>query len=246
MAMKKIEAALLATTLAVGLALAGSSAFAADMPQSDVQGTVTAPAPEALAGTYISVFGGYSFPFSATGVYTTNSAAFTMPFGSGFIIGGAIGTHLAPDVRGEVELSYASHNVSGLISATLPGGGTFTAATTTGSESTLFLLGNLWLDIDTGSGITPYLGGGLGLGVVMPNVKYSGLPGGSFTTAGYGLAAQLGAGVKFAIADNMSLDLAYRAKGVFNTSLKGTGTDGGLSGVNEVDQSVTIGLDIGF
>jgi opacity protein-like surface antigen len=240
--MKKIEATLLATTLAVGLALAGSSAFAADLPQ----GTVTAPEPAALSGTYISIFGGYSFPFSANGIYTTNSAAMTAPFGSGFVVGGAIGTHLAPNVRGEVELSYASHGVSGLITAKIPGGGTFAATTTAGSESTLYLLGNLWLDIDTGAGITPYLGGGVGLGVVMPNLTYGGLPGGSFTTAGYGLAAQLGAGVKFDIADNMSLDLAYRAKGVFNTTLKGTGTDGGLSGLNYVDQSVTIGLDIGF
>jgi opacity protein-like surface antigen len=230
--MNKIASRLTATTLAVGLALAGGSAFAADMLEP-----VSMPGE---GGGYVSVFGGYSLGLNITGIYTTNGALFTAPFGAGYIIGGAIGTNLSDNVRGEIELSYASHAVSGNISAS---GVTFP---TTGSESTLYLLGNVWFDLDSGSGFSPYIGGGIGGAYMMPNVTYAGAPGGTFNTPAFAPAAQFGAGVKFAVSDNMDLDLGYRARYVFNGALTGTGTSGGLSGVSYLDQSVQIGLDIGF
>jgi len=235
--MKKMTLALLGSTLAVGMALAGGSAYAADlMAPPPVEAAVVSTS----GGGYISVFGGYAAPTTINGVYTTNGAAFTAPFGSGYIVGAAIGTHLGSNARIEGELSYSSRAVSGNISAS---GVTFP---TTGNESTLYLLGNVWLDLDTGSGFTPYIGGGAGLAVVMPNVTYTGAPGGTFNTTAYAPAAQLGVGVKFNVADNMSIDLGYRAKYVFNAGLTGTGTSGGLSGVNYLDQSVQVGLNIGF
>ena len=61
------------------------------------------------------------------------------------------------------------------------------------------------------------------------------------------LAGQLGAGIKFQLADNISLDLGYRAKGVFNASL--TPTSGGTNAataVKYIDQTVQLGVDFGF
>jgi len=235
--MKKIEAALLATTLAVGLALAGSSAYAADLMAPSEPGVVVADAP---AG-YISVFAGGSFGMTAHGHTAAPGGNPEVPFNTGYLIGGALGTNLMPNLRGEVELSYASHGVKGSIHNPATSG-----TAITGSSSTLYILGNLWYDIDTGSSITPYLGGGLGVGVVMPNISVPGT-GDSYKAAGAGVAGQLGAGIKFDVADNVSIDLGYRAKGVWNASLKPTnGIMSNYTGVNYIEQTVQVGLDIGF
>jgi opacity protein-like surface antigen len=241
--MKKMTLALLGSTVAVGLTLAGGSAFAADlMAPPPVEAAVVSTS----GGGYISVFGGYSAPLTVNGAYTSAGTSFSAPFASGYIVGAAIGTHLGSNARFEGELSYASHAVGGLITFN-PGGGPVSATTTTGNEATLYLLGNVWLDLNTGSGFTPYIGGGAGLAVIMPNVTYT-QPGGggTFNTTAYAPAAQLGVGVKFDVADNMSIDLGYRAKYVFNANLTSTSTSAGLSGINYLDQSVQIGLNIGF
>jgi len=234
--MEKMKYVLAATTLAVGVALAGGSAYAADIAQP---GVVQAPAPAALAGSYVSVFGGYAFGNSVSAHATQGSYNVSTPYNGGYIIGGAIGTHLMPNLRGEVEVSYVSHGASGQSFASSGGVGT-----ATGSTSTLYLLGNLWYDIDTGSAFTPYLGGGLGAAVLMPNVTLD--SGGTYNSDAVAFAAQLGAGIKFQLADNIALDLGYRAKDVFNASLTGSGGASNVTNVNYIDQSVQAGLTFGF
>lgn len=237
--MENIRNLLLGTTLSVAIALAGGSAFAADLPQ----GVVNAPAPVEAAGSYVSVFGGVAAPMTASGGYSDSS--FDADFETGYIIGAAIGTHVAPNLRGEIELSYVAHNVSGTLTVDT-GGGTFTAPDS-GSLSTVYLLGNLWYDIEAGAGFTPYLGGGVGLAVVKPNNFAFGSGPEVFDTSAVAPAAQLGVGIKFELADNMAIDVGYRAKGVFNATL--TPTSGGTNnatGVHYVDQTVQVGLTVGF
>jgi opacity protein-like surface antigen len=236
--MNKITYALLSTTMAVGLALAGGSAYAADLVQP---GVVAAPAPADTSGLYISVFGGYAFSNAVNAHSTQGDTDVSVPYDGGYLIGGAIGTHLMPNLRGEVEASYVSRGVSA--GAFGSGGGTGTA---TGTNSTLYLLGNLWFDLDTGSAITPYIGGGIGAAVIMPNITLDPGPGFGYDTAGYAFAGQLGAGIKFQLADNISADLGYRAKGVFNASLTGSGGASNLTNVNYIDQIVQVGLNFGF
>ena len=239
--MEKIRGLLLGTTLAVGVALAAGSAFAADLPT----GVVSAPAAVEAGGSYVSVFAGVAFPVTASGGYSDST--FDADFQTGYIVGGALGTHLAPNLRGEIELSYVSHNVSGTLTVHTSGGAS-QPTTDTGGLSTLYLLGNLWYDIDTGGGITPYVGGGAGLAVVMPNNFAFGSGGEVFSTAAVALAGQLGVGVKFQLADNMTVDLGYRAKGVFNATLvpnSGTGTNNATA-VHYIDQTVQLGLTVGF
>jgi len=236
--MEKIRHLLLGTSLAVAVALAGGSAFAADLPQ----GVVSAPPPAEAGGSYVSVFGGVALPVTASGNYGSDTT-FDAAFGTGYIAGAAIGTHFAPNLRGEVELSYASHNVTGTLTVGSPGG-SFTT-TDSGSLSTLYLLGNLWYDIDTGGGITPYIGGGAGLAVIMPGNFAFGSGGASFNTDAVAPAGQLGLGIKFQLADNMTVDLGYRAKGVFNATLTGTNGPNATS-VHYVEQTVQLGLTVGF
>ena len=71
--------------------------------------------------------------------------------------------------------------------------------------STVYLLGNLWFDLDTGSALTPYIGGGVGIG--WASIDYDG---DSDPWSGSGFAYQVGVGIKYAVTDSMSLDLGYR------------------------------------
>jgi opacity protein-like surface antigen len=230
---------LLGTSVALGIALAGGSAYAADLPMAAAP--VIVAAPEQAAG-YISIFGGYAFANTVHAHSTATDFDVSEPFDAGYVIGGAVGTHLMPNLRGEVEVSYASHAAAGATSTFATGAGT---AYGEGRVSTLYLLGNLWYDIDTGSAITPYLGGGIGAAVVMPNVTMDGTTAG-YNTDAWAFAGQLGAGIKFAIADNISLDLGYRAKEVFNASLTGSNGASNVTNVNYIDQSVQLGLTFGF
>lgn len=234
--MLKLTTALLGTTLAVGLALAAGSAYAADLmaPPPSAPDVVTTS-----GGGYVSVFGGYGFATSVGAYSTATSTNVTVPFSAGYVVGAAVGANLGSNLRGEVELSYSSHDATGTAFAS--GAGTGTA---TGSVGTLYLMGNLWLDLDTGSGITPYIGGGLGVADVMPNLTLDST--GTYNTNALAFAGQIGAGVKFALTDNMSVDLGYRAKEVFNASLTGSGGASNLTNVSYLDQSVQVGLNIGF
>jgi len=238
--MQTFQRLLLTTSVSVGLALAGGSAFAADL---------MAPAAVTTGGGgYVSVFAGAALPHAVRGDYT-NAATTTgadIPVGAGYILGAAIGTDLMPNLRGELELSYASHGVTGTYITRFPNGSTSTA-TDAGSFNTLYLLGNIWYDFDTSSKFTPYVGGGLGAALMMPNVSFPNYPGSpSFSTSSGAVAGQLGAGVKFQIADNMSLDLGYRIKGVFGGGLTQTNYPNNLKNVSYFDQSVQIGLTVGF
>jgi len=237
----KLKNALMATTLAVGLALAGGSAFAADMP---MPGVMQAPPPPAM-DMYVSVFAGAAFGMDVNGTYHTSpttTASFKMPLETGYVVGAAIGTHVMPNLRAEVELSYASRNVTGTLF--YPSNGT--SSSDTGSFSTLYLLGNLWYDFDTGGGFTPYIGGGIGLAVLMPNVTDIGGAGFDYTTNSVAGAAQLGAGVKVNVSDSIALDVGYRAKFVFNGTLTGSGGQGDVTNANFVDQSIQAGLTFSF
>jgi opacity protein-like surface antigen len=237
--MKKMTLALLGSTLAVGLALAGGSAYAADLMAPPPAEAVVATS----GGGYISVFGGYALATTLSGVSTQSTFNLSVPLGSGYIVGGAVGTHLGDNLRIEGELSYVSHSATGTIFASGNGAGTVT-----GNTGTAYLLGNLWADLDTGSGFTPYVGGGLGLAAIMPNMTID--SGGTYTTTAFAPAAQLGAGVKFNVGDNMSVDFGYRAKYVFNATIVGGGTlpniASTITGASYLDQSVQIGLNFGF
>jgi opacity protein-like surface antigen len=242
--MNNMKIALLGTVVAAGIAISGGSAFAADlrMPMhSEPAPVMVAPA---SAGYYASVFGGFAFGSTVTGKYlaTGTNASPTFPLQSGYVIGAALGTHLTPNLRGEVEVSYDAHSANGTSTAIRGGGGTFTD-TDTGTFNTLNVFGNLWYDFNTGSSFTPYLGGGAGVAVLMPNFTSGSY---TYTTNATEFAAQVGAGVKVQLADNIAVDVGYRLKGAFNGTLKGASSNQDVSNVRQIDQSVQVGLTFGF
>lgn len=240
--MKKFTFALLASTLAVGVALAGGSAYAADLAPAHV-GVVQAPAPAAMGGLYVSVFGGAAFANDPSGIYDTYYS-FDLPLQTGYVVGGAIGAQIQPNLRGELEVSYAHHGVS-TNSVTIDED---TGETGSGSFNALYILGNLWYDFNIGSPITPYIGGGAGLAVVMPDVTYYDDASYYHNQTAWAPAAQLGAGIKYSIADNITLDLGYRAKAIFNATLSGGSNSSAddATKVFAIDQTVQAGLTFGF
>ena len=228
--MKISPIALLTTALA--LAAAGSPALAGGFPSI------------AMSGGYASVFGGYALGTTLSGSVNTTPTAGTLsiPLSGGYNIGATVGAEFFPNLRGEVELSFSGHAASGTATAIV--GGTTTTITTSGNVSTAYLLGNIWYDVDTGSPFTPYVGAGLGLANITPNLTLA-TGGGSFSyqTSSLSLAGQFGAGVKFKVADSVSLDLGYRLKDVVNGSLAATpSSNPTLSSATYVDQSIQLGV----
>lgn len=206
---------------------------------------VPADAPVAVADTgwYLSVFGGGVFVNNAEA--DDGSAAFGQFFDFdtdiGWLFGAAVGARFTDNLRGEVEVSTGSFS---LTDVTISGGPApnydgDTYAVTDGSASTTYLLGNLWFDLDTGSGFTPYVGGGVGAGFVSASGNF----GGPLDLSGWGLAYQVGAGVKVDVAENIALDLGYRWKAIVDADLTGGGDDaiGDLS-----SHVVQAGLTFGF
>ena len=237
--MSKIGNALLTTTMVVGaaVAIAGGSAFAADA----VRPIASAPfAPAWTSTPYVSVFGGLALANDPSGQYSSDEW-FQVPTNMGYLFGAAIGGYITPNLRGEVELSYVHHGVTGTMS--IDGD---SSETDSGSFNTLYALGNIWYDIHPGSHITPYVGGGAGLAVVMPRVTniYDDGIDYQYVTDAYAPAVQLGVGFRVPVTDMMMLDVGYRAKAVFNATLQESGADGDTpaSGVSYIDQTFQAGL----
>lgn len=221
----------------VALVAMAGAANAADLIVYDVP--VTEPVMVADTGWYLSVFGG--------GVWTDSVEAddgdSVLDFDTdmGWLLGATVGTHITNNLRGEVEVSTGSFALTGVTDSV---DGPFDIED--GSASTSYLLGNLWFDIDTGSGFTPYIGGGLGAGYVTAEGQpfFGGNPAGpAVDLAGWGWAYQVGAGVKFDVADNLALDLGYRYKSVVDAELSGGGDD---AIANVGSHVLQVGLSVGF
>jgi opacity protein-like surface antigen len=239
-----MKTALLGTAMAVGMAMAGGSAYAADL----MHGVESATSVPAASGLYISVFGGIVAPSQVDGQYY-GSSDLDLQTQTGFLLGAAVGTHVTSNLRAEFELSWAHHGVSDDDFMYAGWCGTPGACGATGGLSTLYMLGNVWYDMDIGSGFTPYVGGGVGAAVVMPDITLYGDSSDVWNDARLAGAAQLGLGVKWDISDNMTLDLGYRAKAVFGGVLAATDSCNNAcsaTGVTYIDHTVQAGLTMGF
>ena len=164
---------------------------------------------------YVSVFGGGVFPEKTSWEY--NGTVYALDHKTGFTIGAAVGTHLAPGLRAELELSY----LRAALDSFSP------EATSVGDASghleQAYLLANVWKDFNLGM-ISPYIGGGVGFGSArFDNGTTENINGGVIIgdDTGYGLAGQFGVGARMAVGDNMSVDLGYRFKSIVDAFIVG-------------------------
>ncbi|MEH6727861.1 MAG: outer membrane beta-barrel protein [Hyphomicrobiales bacterium] len=180
----------------------GNSMF--DMPETD----------ELVSqGHYATLFGGAALHEGTGTPYDADT--YEMNFDTGFTIGAALGTQISDTMRGELELSYIRSGICGAREYPLEAK---CDEDWSGVLQTVNLLANVWKDFDVGM-VSPYVGGGLGLALVLPDID-------EWADPRVAMAAQIGGGVRYAIKDDLTLDLGYRFKGVFDPLISGHGTQG--------------------
>lgn len=156
------------------------------------------------------------------------AVGWTTEFDTGYTLSAALGRRFGNGLRGEVELAYQSNDVdthNNVQAAAIPldnedvgvliSGAPLQGATVgevvadgRGSVDTTFLMANLYYDFAQYGALTPYVGGGLGVGFV--NVDYSPSGVGIVDDNDTVLAYQLVAGASYAFNDNTALFAQYR------------------------------------
>lgn len=182
------------------------------------------------------MFSGVSFLNEVNGFSTASSYSAGVRTNPGYILGGAIGAHLNDNLRAELELSHSNWSVSALSSS----GSGFRPAV--GELSATYLLGNLWYDFKSDSAFTPYIGGGLGLG--LPNQDFTANSGVKSDTP-LEFAFQLGVGAKYALSDKIDLDIGYRFKDIPNFTQNFPGFTN-ITGESFASHNVQVGLTFNF
>ncbi len=214
---------LLTSVALAAVAFAYTSASAAD------------PIGPAKSPIYVSVFGGASFLNDVSG-FSSGSSYATAKTNLGYLFGGAIGAHLNENFRAEIELSHARWSVNSISS----NGSPFSPAQ--GQFSATYLLGNIWYDFKSESAFTPYLGGGVGIG--LPHADFT-ANGGVDSDTPVDLAFQLGLGFKYAVNDNIDLDVGYRFKDIPNFTQKFPGFPD-VTGNTFASHNLQVGVTFNF
>jgi opacity protein-like surface antigen len=212
--------------------LAAGQAAAADLEEA-VSGC------NCYGGPYISLFAGATFDAQDPEGSYEGSYTYTFDTDTGFLVGGAIGAHITPNFRGEVELSFKSHDIDGVDDSD---GDAITGAS--GDVDIFFVLANFWYDFDMGA-FTPYIGGGVGVAKV--NADLTLYDSYDWDVDNWTLAGQVGAGLQWKFADNWGLDLGYRLKATSPVDFEqGDGASYNITGVSFVEHVVQLGLTFGF
>jgi len=162
-------------TLATVALVAPLSSYAADL----VDNTPEIEAPLSANPYYLSIFAGAVFPTSDVD-YTNGLTTVETDLDTGYTIGAAIGKRFLEHSnngftpRLELAFRYAENEVDSL---NFSGNGPGAEVVGVGSQvSYTTFTANGFIDADDawGSGITPYIGGGLGLGLVNHDIIYNG------------------------------------------------------------------------
>ncbi|MEP9349406.1 outer membrane beta-barrel protein [Xanthobacter sp. KR7-225] len=182
---------------AMVLAASAAGASAADpAPRLGKAGDFSLASPEVHegpeSGWYLRGDVGYVAPRSGA---VTSAAAPLNPspdYGAGWSFGGGFGYSFSGPFRVEGTIDYFSL------------GSTATVAGDVGAGATVGLASLYW-DVGTFAGFTPYLGGGIGYGVVSLDA-----PAGYAHGNDWGFAYSVSAGVSYAFSSVLSMDLGYR------------------------------------
>ncbi|MFM9864023.1 MAG: outer membrane protein [Micropepsaceae bacterium] len=171
---------------------------------------------QAASDMYVSVFGGANFqPDQSQSFY---SSSFTLDPDTGFVLGGTVGTRLtnwAKGLRAEVEFGYRRNDVAGAWTSSYGTTGGYIDA----NMSTFAIMANAWYDIDIGSKVRPYVGGGVGWARTRLEIAQIE----TFSTSGpgfqlredsehenSGFAWQLGLGINYEVAPDVDVGIGYR------------------------------------
>ncbi len=206
---------------------------------------------------YVSVLGGWNHnEFSGRDTatnHTFTSLNFSSDSGQGFIVGGAIGTELTNWVKGlriELEASYRRNDVSGDFFLTGDSGSS-TSGILDGNVSTFAIMANAWYDIDVGSKIRPYVGGGVGWARSRLELAFIDNTSSATATAqeNAGFTWQLGLGFNYEVAPDVDVGLGYRYQrapgfdGIENDLIHNHAV---VNGIDNENHSVLVNLTVGI
>jgi len=216
----------------IAASLLTGTAFAADL---QVYEPVEMTDPVAAGNFYASVFGGAAMinDFDFTSSIGPEG---TMSFDTGYSLDGALGYDFGNGLSVEGQIGYLNAGLNEGTYNNIDVGADGTASITYGML-------NAWYGFDLG-GITPFVGGGVGVASVALDADFTNFPGSGIDDSEVTWAAQIGGGVSFALAENISLVGRYRYLATGEVSLTDAANDEntGSASVNIVD----VGLKIAF
>lgn len=229
--LKFLSAATAVLATSIGAASAGDayvavSGGASFLNDSLNDGVLTSPF---TTGAGTTIPGGTVIP-SGTGV------SWTTDFNTGWTVNGALGKRFGP-FRGEVEVGYQDNNIARHSDVRIGGApiGTEDAGVlVTGSGNlgvpvaalvdsagggarTIFVLANVYWDIDLGSKLKPYVGGGVGVGFV--DVEYAPSAVTIIDDNSTEFAFSAAAGVSYALSAKTELYAGWRYRGTTDVSV---------------------------
>ncbi|MDO3379138.1 outer membrane protein [Geoalkalibacter halelectricus] len=123
-----------------------------------------------------------------------------MKLDNGYVFLAAIGGSFLGDVRGEIELGYRNNDIDRLRSGVQ-------VVSRSGDVTAISLMANLFKDIPLGIGLTPFVGGGIGIANVEADLNAFGINGKKDDNV---FAYQFAAGGAIELGPQVNLDLQYR------------------------------------
>jgi len=190
-------------------------------------------------GPYLQVQAGGYLPDAAD--MDDLQGRFNLEFDPDLQLGAAVGYALDPDWgigTGRLELAYSYQTVTA-DSAKFADG----KVPATGDLQMQTLMLNAWGHARLESGISAYVGAGIGAGLVKADqLQISGVPFSDDDATG--LAYQFGCGADFAVTERFWLDLGYRFQGM--TEIELAEADGTPLKTTLHGHSLILGLRVGF
>jgi outer membrane protein OmpA-like peptidoglycan-associated protein/opacity protein-like surface antigen len=183
-------------------------------------------------GWYAGLGAGVGFQESTDAVAAGVSN--NLSFDPGYVVSGSVGFGFENQFRPEFELAYRNSSVS---EAKGPG-----AAGGTGNFNSIAMMANLFYDFDTRSGLTPYIGIGIGGAFVGADSAGSVFTGNTIDDQPFTFAYQGIAGFSYELSERVDATLDYRYFRTLEPDFK-TGTGGvAVNDANYVNHSIMLGL----
>lgn len=225
--MTKFALSIIAASLLTGTALAADLQVYAPVDMSD---------PVEAGNFYASVFGGAAMINDFDFVSSVNDTPGSMSFDTGYNVDAALGYDFGNGLSIEAQAGYLNADAS---SVTYGG----QDADVDGNASITYGMLNGWYGFDL-AGVTPFIGGGVGVASLAVDAFFPDLPTASIDDSQVTWAAQVGAGVSFALTENISLAGRYRYMTTGEVSLEDV--DGDLNTGSASANIVDVGLKIAF
>jgi opacity protein-like surface antigen len=219
----------------VAAALMSGTAMAADLV---IYEPINMADPVVAGNFYASIFGGAAFvhDFDFESDMDDPPVEGVMRFDTGYSVDAALGYDFGNGLSIEGQVGY--------LTADLSDGSLGTDETDAdGPASITYAMLNAWYGVDLG-GITPFIGGGVGVASVALDGVFAEIPGSPIDDSEVTWAAQIGAGVSLDVTEDISLVGRYRYMMTGEIGLlDGAGdTNTGSASISIVD----VGLKIAF